>query len=101
MKATITKTMESLILLFSQFNQILTMGQWVGVLELKIVQRDVENDLKTLSFNAIEISGSTRSNGAYAVVWKTFSRRRSSIEINTVIEPKLYRYYLKGNWDVY
>jgi spermidine synthase len=32
---------------------------------------------------------------------KIFLDEEDSILINTVGEPVLYRYYLKGNWDVY
>jgi spermidine synthase len=32
---------------------------------------------------------------------KDFYKSNDSIEVNRVHNPVLYKYYLKGNWDIY
>lgn len=87
-------------------NQILTLGEWgwiLGVkqgrgLELKKELRKIDfSSLKTqwLNNEAIELITSFGKN-IYPNTLDT-----DSVEVNSVHHPVLYKYYLKGNWDIY
>lgn len=101
----INKTMESANFVVQPIhNQILTMGQWGWSIGVKNRSKEIlKNDLKTLSFKAIETRWINQEAMEHMLSFgkNFFLEEEDSIEINTVIEPKLYRYYLKGNWDVY
>lgn len=85
-------------------NQVITMGEWGWSLGLKS-DRDVDlkHELQKLDFSAIE----TRWINKDAMQLITsfgkdfFPHANDSIRINKIHDPVLYKYYLKGNWDLY
>lgn len=86
-------------------NQILTMGEWGWVLGINadISDEQIKNALKKADFKKIE----TRWLNEEAINLITsfgkdfFIEPGDSIRINKIHDPVLYRYYLKGSWDLY
>ncbi|MCH8012148.1 MAG: polyamine aminopropyltransferase [Candidatus Marinimicrobia bacterium] len=84
-------------------NQVLTMGEWGWVLGSKSIPKlQLKAKLLKIDFNNIE----TRwiNNEAMNLILsfgKPIFSDKSEIEVNTLINPRLYQYYLKGNWDIY
>ena len=85
-------------------NQILTMGQWGWVIGVKNQDRkNLKERLKALKFENIETDWINQEAILHMLSFgkKIFLNNNDSITINTVGDPVLYKYYLKGNWDVY
>lgn len=86
-------------------NQILTMGEWGWVLAVNadVSDEEIIYKLKNADFDKIE----TRWLNQEAVGLITsfgkdfFMEKNDSIKINKVHDPVLYRYFLKGSWDLY
>lgn len=84
-------------------NQVLTMGEWGWILGSKSIPKlQLKAKLLKIDFNNIE----TRwiNNEAMNLILsfgKPIFSEKSEIEVNTLINPRLYQYYLKGNWDIY
>jgi spermidine synthase len=84
-------------------NQILTLGEWGWTLGSKSIQADtLKRALQNLDFKDIP----TRWLNQEAMQMMTsFGKKEFFLnekpEINTIHNPVLYRYYLKGNWDLY
>lgn len=83
-------------------NQILTMGEWGWILGVKENRKvNLKKKLRSLKFDDIE----TRwiNNEAMLLITSfgkdIYIKPSDSIEINTIHNPVLYQYYLKGNWD--
>jgi spermidine synthase len=87
-------------------NQIITMGEWGWILGNKIYESaDLKFRIQKLSFNTVETKWLNKES---ATLITLFGKNiypnwnyRDSIEINTIHNPVLYRYYLQGNWDLF
>jgi len=86
-------------------NQIISMGQWGWILGAKKTNSiDLKKQLKTLSFPNIKTKWI--NNEAMNLMTSFgkkdfFNTTLDSIGINKIHNPILYKYYLKGNWDLY
>ena len=85
-------------------NQIVTMGEWGWILGVKSENPlPLKESLRALSFNDV----ATQWLNQEAMLLMTsfgknyFLDTSDSIEINTLGNQVLYRYYLRGNWDLY
>ncbi len=87
-------------------NQILTMGEWGWVLAVNnpdLTDQTIINALRKHDFSNAE----TRWLNDEAINMITsfgkdfFINPNDSIKINKVHDPVLYRYFLKGSWDLY
>ncbi len=84
-------------------NQIITLGEWGWVIGSKIDSINLKEQLQSLQFDNIE----TRWVNQEAMFLMTsfgkniYGNEMVDIEINSIHNPVLYRYYLKGNWDLY
>jgi spermidine synthase len=87
-------------------NQILSFGEWGWVLGLKnYTGQNLRNDLQSFDYKNIKTNWLNKE--AMQMI-TSFGKNiypnisdTSGIEINTVHNPVLYRYYLKGNWELY
>lgn len=86
-------------------NQVVTLGEWGWVLGVKNREKD---ELKVLMQQLTFEDIPTRwLNNEAMTLMTSFGRDvfdpepADSIEINRVHNPVLYKYYLKGNWDLY
>jgi spermidine synthase len=86
-------------------NQVVTMGEWGWIIgqKSKTGNDDVVERLKNLHFKDIdtkwinnEAMGLITSFGKDIYLWD-----KKEVEINRIHHPVLYKYYLKGNWDLY
>ena len=84
-------------------NQILTMGEWGWMLGTKQKKSYLKKDLGQLKFE--NISTSWLNNEAMLMMTsfgkEFFLDPQDTVEINKTHHPVLYRYYLKGSWDLY
>ena len=85
-------------------NQIVTMGEWGWILGIKEENPiPLKETLQRMSFEAID----TQWLNQEAMLLMTsfgknyFQDASDSVEVNTLGDQVLYRYYLKGNWDLY
>jgi len=87
-------------------NQILTMGEWGWILALKTPEEkpvNLKDKLQSLTYENVETAW---LNHEAMQLMTSFGKNfflpsESDIEVNTVHNPVLYRYYLNGNWDIY
>jgi len=86
-------------------NQILTLGEWGWVMAAKhLTAAELKQSLPKLKFDQI----TTRWLNQEAMSLMTsfgketfFLPPDETVEINTIHNPVLYRYYLRGTWDLY
>ena len=85
-------------------NQVITLGEWGWVIGAKSLSAE---DLK-YGLQHIDLSGiHTRWLNREAMVMMTsFGKdipinKEQEVKINTLNDPVLYKYYLRGNWDLY
>ena len=85
-------------------NQIVTMGEWGWVLGVKSDEAlPLRERLQGLDFTNV----ATQWLNQEAMLLMTsfgkdyFAHDADSVRVNTLGDPVLYRYYLKGNWDLY
>lgn len=85
-------------------NQVITLGEWGWVMGSKLQSdKPLKEDLQQLYFDDVE----TRWINHDAMQLMTsfgkdiYVPQSDSIAINKIQHPVLYRYYLKGNWDLY
>ncbi len=85
-------------------NQILTMGEWGWVIGVKVeMEVDLKSALRNLQFEGV----STEWLNQEAMLLMTsfgkdiYGFPVDTVEVNTIHNPVLYQYYLKGNWDLY
>jgi spermidine synthase len=83
-------------------NQILTMGEWGWIIGTKATL-PVKEKLKELEYK--DLNTNWINNEAMQLMTSfgknVYLKSDEKIEINTIQNPVLYRYYLKGNWDLY
>lgn len=85
-------------------NQIITMGEWGWVVGAKNI--DSENlKSEALKLNFEDISTRWINNESMKLMTsfgkQFFLKDSTSIEVNQIHNPVLYKYYLKGSWDLY
>jgi spermidine synthase len=85
-------------------NQVITMGEWGWVIGAKsISEEELKKGLQNIAFSGIP----TRWINRDAMVMMTsfgkevFPVLNQEVEVNTIHNPVLYKYYLHGNWDLY
>ena len=87
-------------------NQILTLGEWGWILGSKhIKEKKLTSRLQGLTFK--DVPTEWINNEAMQHI-TTFGKKiypgrngHDTVEVNTIFNPVLYRYYLEGNWDLY
>jgi spermidine synthase len=103
----ITKTMQEAGFAVAQMhNQVLTLGEWGWVLgSKKWEEKELLARLRSLTFDKRqtkwinhEAMGLLTSFGKHEFF---LNEKIDSVQVNTIHNPVLYRYYLKGNWDLY
>lgn len=87
-------------------NQILTLGEWGWVIGAKMHHKQqLRKRLLNLSFREVSTEWINRDAMKHMLhfgkVIYPHEQKHDSIEINKVHNPVLYRYYLRGNWDIY
>ncbi len=104
----IEKTMESAdFTVAPMHNQILSMGQWGWIIGLKQNSKNKESlkfELKSLTFDGIETNWLNQSAMQHMLSTgkeSFFINPKTEIRVNTIHDPVLYNYFLKGNWDLY
>ncbi|WP_062061950.1 polyamine aminopropyltransferase [Aquimarina longa] len=104
----IEKTMKSAdFVTVPMHNQVVSMGEWgwiLGVKNMNIDQQELKRRLFSLKFDAIETKW--LNNEAMHLLTSFgkddfFMKPSDSVEVNKIHNPVLYKYYLKGNWDLY
>ncbi len=85
-------------------NQVITLGEWGWIIGAKGISReDLLVNLRGLNFDQIQ----TKWINHQAMTLITsfgkdfFNYSKDPIEVNTIHNPVLYKYYLKGKWDLY
>lgn len=83
-------------------NQVITLGEWGWSLGVKQAKGDVKQKLRNLDF---EIPTKWINNEAMSLI-TSFGKdyypwEKDTVLVNRIHEPVLYKYYLKGNWDLY
>lgn len=83
-------------------NHVLTLGEWGWVIGAK-EQRDLKTDLSRISLGELNTRWLTDSalKGLISFGKNVFRGDQRSVEINRIHAPVLYKYYLKGRWDLY
>ncbi len=85
-------------------NQVITLGEWGWVMGLKSwpEHEDLKNALQRMDF---EVATRWLNQDAMLMMCNfgknIYEYSGDSIAINQIQNPVLYRYYLKGNWDLY
>lgn len=99
----INKTIESAGFTTAKLhNQIISMGEWGWILgtKKKLEPGILKKRLKSLEFE----NTNWLNNEAMQLITsfgKDFYAIKGEVEVNSVHNPVLYKYYLKGNWDLY
>ncbi len=84
-------------------NQVLTLGEWGWVLGVKNANvKDLKQQLQQIK---IKVSTKWLNSDAMLLI-TSFGKdfypwQKDTIEVNKIHNPVLYKYYLKGNWDLY
>ncbi|MCG8700221.1 MAG: polyamine aminopropyltransferase [Bacteroidales bacterium] len=86
-------------------NQIITMGEWGWVIGAKnnMSPKHMIEQMKQVDYNCLN----TKWLNSEAISMITsfgkdfFMEPGDSVEINKIHHPVLYKYYMKGNWDLY
>ena len=83
-------------------NQVITLGEWGWCLGVKQANYDVKQKLRELEF---QVPTRWINNEAMALI-TSFGKdyypwKKDTVLINRIHDPVLYKYYLKGNWDLY
>ncbi len=84
-------------------NQVLTLGEWGWVLGVK--NANVKNLKQQLQQIKIKVPTKWINSEAMLLI-TSFGKdfypwQKDTIEVNRIHNPVLYKYYLKGNWDLY
>ncbi|MEK6481862.1 polyamine aminopropyltransferase [Catalinimonas sp. 4WD22] len=86
-------------------NQVVTLGEWGWVIGVKTEQSslNLKEKLQQLSFTDIETAWLNQEAMQLMTSFgkNFFLSENDSVEVNTVHNPVLYKYYLDGNWDIY
>ncbi len=84
-------------------NQVLSLGEWGWSLGVKTDPAfPLKDKLKNLTF---KVPTKWLNNDAMQLITsfgkEIYPGQNDSVKINRIQDPVLYRYYLKGNWDLY
>lgn len=83
-------------------NQVITMGEWGWIIAKKETEKDkLKQDFLKIKFDNIQTKW---INEESLFLLSSFGKdmfNHDSVEINKIHNPVLYKYYLKGNWDLY
>lgn len=86
-------------------NQVITLGEWGWIMGVKGFPENeqLKSHLQQLQFE--EVPTKWINNEAMQMMTSfgknIYLPENDSIEVNQIQHPVLYRYYLKGNWDLY
>ncbi len=85
-------------------NQVITLGEWGWSFGMKTERKvNLKNELQKLDFSTIETQWINRE--AMQLITSfgkdVFPGSNDSVRVNRIHDPVLYKYYLKGNWDLY
>jgi spermidine synthase len=83
-------------------NHVITLGEWGWSLGVKQANYDVKTKLRSIDF---DIPTRWINNEAMTLI-TSFGKdyypwTKDTVLVNKIHEPVLYKYYLKGNWDLY
>ena len=85
-------------------NQVVTLGEWGWMLGIKDESKEnLKGRLQALEFPGIETEW---INNEAMTLMTSFGKNvfpddDKPVEVNNIHNPVLYRYYLKGKWDLY
>jgi len=87
-------------------NQVLTMGEWGWIIGVKNqTSESLKKQLLTLTFDNVKTDWINHE--AMSLI-TSFGKNiypslvsADSIEVNSIHNPVLYKYYIRGNWDLY
>ncbi len=84
-------------------NQVLTLGEWGWVLGMK--NTNTKNLKKILQQTTIKVPTRWINSDAMLLI-TSFGKdfypwQKDTVEVNRIHNPVLYKYYLKGSWDLY
>jgi spermidine synthase len=83
-------------------NQVLTMGEWGWVIGTKSIPKEtLKPILKSMKFEGIETRWINHDAMQLITSFGKDLIKTDSTQVNTIHNPVLYRYYEKGNWDLY
>jgi spermidine synthase len=87
-------------------NQIMTLGEWGWVIGAKQLDSQKLNEgLLKIDFKNIQTQwlnqSAMRLMTSFGKKDFFFNPKFDTIEVNTIHNPVLYRYYLKQNWELY
>ena len=85
-------------------NQVITLGEWGWILGAKNLQKpQFKEALRELDFQQINTKWINREAMTLMTSFGKFFTidPSDSIEVNTIHNPVLFNYYLKGEWDLY
>ena len=85
-------------------NQVITLGEWGWILGAKsISQENIKAICQNLQFE--DVKTKWLNNDAMHLMTsfgkELFGRKKEEVRVNKIHDPVLYKYYLKGNWDIY
>ena len=86
-------------------NQVISMGEWGWIMGTKNTttnSQQFKEKLQDLKFSEIQTNWIDHEAMQLITSFgKDFFKSNDSIKVNKVHNPVLYKYYLKGNWDIY
>ncbi|PIY08697.1 MAG: spermidine synthase [Flexibacter sp. CG_4_10_14_3_um_filter_32_15] len=87
-------------------NQVLTMGEWGWVVGNKTLKsEELKKAMQSLQIKSVETKWLNHDAmlqiTSFGKKWKSSDIQYDELEINTIHNPVLYRYYHDGNWYVY
>lgn len=83
-------------------NQVMTLGEWGWIIGAKkMTGENIRKNIRNISLDYIKTRW-INNEAMYQITsfGKDFFHTQN-LEINTINNPILYQYYLKGNWDLY
>ncbi|MEN8137720.1 MAG: polyamine aminopropyltransferase [Bacteroidota bacterium] len=83
-------------------NQVMTLGEWGWIMgSKKIPSEKLKKKLRTIQFDDIETRWINNEAMLQITSFGKDMFKSKDLEINTINNPVLYQYYLRGNWDLY
>lgn len=85
-------------------NQVVTLGEWGWVMGVKEGDKeDLKTALQSLDFQGIQTNWMNKESMTLITSFgkRVFPDDDKPVETNRIHNPVLYKYYLKGKWDLY
>ena len=83
-------------------NHVYSFGEWGWIIGSKTLSSDeIKEELKASSFNDVKTEWMTPEAIQLMISFGKDLRPADSVEVNTIQNPVLYRYYLDGTWTRY